>query len=131
MVRACGQTQDDGEGQDQQPEGAAGRHWAKGGRAASGVQGLTAASPPELRRSGPLVGSMNQKLEPRDGIDSAPMIPPCISTNFFDSARPRPVPCAWRLAELSTWLNSWNSFAMSVGAMPIPESATAIHTTSC
>ena len=58
------------------------------------------------RRTGPSVGSMNQKLDPRPGIDSAPMVPPCISTNFLQRASPSPVPCAWRLAELSTWLNS-------------------------
>jgi hypothetical protein len=58
-------------------------------------------------------GRINQKLEPRPGIESAPMVPPSISTNFLQRARPSPLPCAWRLVELSTWLNSWNSFSLS------------------
>lgn len=54
------------------------------------------------RRTGPSAGRMNQKVEPRPGSDSAPMVPPCISTSFLLSASPSPVPWAFRLAELST-----------------------------
>ena len=97
VVRACGQPEQDGQGQQQQPKQTPGTHRTKGGREDRRVQGL---------RTGPSVGSMNQKLDPRPGIDSAPMVPPCISTNFLQRASPSPVPWAWRLAEVSTWLNS-------------------------
>jgi hypothetical protein len=57
---------------------------------------------------------------PRPGTDSAPIVPPCISTNLRQSASPRPVPCACRLAELSSCLNSRNSLGTSSGRVPTP-----------
>ena len=53
-------------------------------------------------RTGPSAGRMNQKVDPQPGSDSAPIVPPCSSTSFLLSARPSPVPCACRLAVLST-----------------------------
>lgn len=44
------------------------------------------------RRIGPSVGKMNQNVDPRPTMDSTPMVPPCISTNFLQRANPRPVP---------------------------------------
>ncbi len=70
------------------------------------------------------MGRMNQKLEPAPCTDSHPMVPPCISTRRFESARPSPVPCACRLAELSTWLNSLKSLGWSSGRIPMPVSRT-------
>lgn len=55
-----------------------------------------------LRLTGPSAGSRNQKAAPFPNTESAPIVPPCISTNFLQRARPRPVPCARRLEELST-----------------------------
>ena len=40
------------------------------------------------RRTGPSVGRMNQKVEPVPGIESAPMVPPCISTNRLRQGEP-------------------------------------------
>ncbi len=74
---------------------------------------------------------MNQKVEPVPGIESAPMVPPCISTNRFDKASPSPVPCACRLVEVSIWVNSLKSLGRSSGRIPIPESITLTQTTSC
>lgn len=45
-----------------------------------------------LRLTGPSVGSTNQKAAPFPYTESAPMVPPCISTNFLQRARPNPVP---------------------------------------
>lgn len=57
-------------------------------------------------RIGPSTGMMNQNALPSPGIDSAPIVPPCSSTNCLQSASPSPVPCACRLGELSTWVNA-------------------------
>ena len=50
-------------------------------------------------------GSMNAKVEPWPGSDSAQILPPCISMMRFDMARPKPVPPFLRVIALSA---CWN-----------------------
>src|ERR671936_2438323 len=72
-------------------------------------------------------GRVNQKVLPLPISLSTPIAPPWSSTSRRDNASPRPVPSYLRLADASSWENSWNSFGWSSGAMPIPVSVTAIR----
>jgi len=45
-----------------------------------------------LRLTGPSAGRRNQKAAPLPKTESAPIVPPCISTNFLQRASPSPVP---------------------------------------
>src|SRR5216117_377545 len=72
-------------------------------------------------------GRVNQKVLPFPISLSTPMAPPCSSISRRDSASPSPVPSYLRLADASSWENSWNSLAWSSVAMPIPVSVTAIR----
>ena len=44
-------------------------------------------------RIGPSFGNTNQNVLPSPNTDSAPIVPPCISTNCLHRASPSPVPC--------------------------------------
>src|SRR5947208_6431056 len=76
----------------------------------------------------PACGSVNQNVLPFPISLSTPMVPPCSSTSWRDSARPSPVPSYLRLAEASSWENSLKSLGRSSAAIPIPVSLTAIRT---
>ena len=67
-------------------------------------------------------GSENVNFAPRPGALSTRIAPPCNSTSFFASARPRPVPSD-RWAPLIC-VNSSKIAAWSSGAIPMPESLT-------
>ena len=76
-------------------------------------------------------GTVNQKVEPRPGWLSTPMVPPINSTSCLQMARPRPVPPYWRVVEESTWEKLLNRRARRSGAMPMPESLTAKRRMVC
>lgn len=42
--------------------------------------------------SSPSVGRLMKNVVPSPGVDSKPIVPPCISTNFLTMANPRPRP---------------------------------------
>src|SRR3989441_9980378 len=75
-------------------------------------------------------GRVNQKVLPFPISLSTPMAPPCSSISRRESASPSPVPSYLRLAEASSWENSWNSLGWSSAAMPMPVSVTAIRTSA-
>ena len=50
------------------------------------------------------------------------MSPPIMRQKRRLIARPRPVPPYFRVVEASAWVNSWNSFAICSGVMPMPVS---------
>ncbi len=63
-------------------------------------------------------GSVKVNTLPWPGSLSTQIRPPCSSTNFFDSVRPRPVPSSPR--EALVCRNSSKMRAWSCGSMPIP-----------
>ena len=70
-------------------------------------------------------GMSNQKVEPRPGCESTPMVPPIRSTMRLQMTRPRPVPPYRRVVELSAWLKGWNRRCTLAAAMPMPVSRTS------
>jgi len=52
------------------------------------------------------------------------MSPPIIWQNFFEMARPNPVPPYFRVVDESAWVNSSKTFSICSGVMPIPVSRT-------
>src|SRR6266478_7707518 len=79
------------------------------------------------RHSHRACGRVNQNVLPFPISLSTPIVPPCSSISRRDSASPSPVPSYLRLADASSWENSWNSLGWSSVAMPIPLSVTAIR----
>src|SRR5262249_6303911 len=61
-------------------------------------------SPPQSLRA---IGSVKKNRLPLPGSLSTQRLPPCISTNFLASAKPRPVPSG--LSALPSLLTCWNS----------------------
>src|SRR5215216_4770064 len=57
------------------------------------------------------MGIENENVEPRPGMDSTQIRPPCSSIIRFDRANPRPVPPFCFVIELSTCWNSSNNLA--------------------
>ncbi len=70
-------------------------------------------------------GISNQKVEPRPGCDSTPMLPPIRSTMRLQITRPRPVPPYRRVVLASAWLKARNRRSALPSGMPMPVSATS------
>ncbi|MCY1523049.1 hypothetical protein D9M68_579320 [compost metagenome] len=68
-----------------------------------------------------------QNSEPSPGLLVTPISPPICSTRRLEITRPRPVPPAWRVIELSAWLKAWNRLRSSSSARPMPVSCTLMR----
>src|SRR6266498_1071901 len=76
------------------------------------------------------IGSSTKNVEPSPltPVDSAHKRPPCISTRRRLIGRPKPVPPALRVDEVSTCVNSWKTASSLSAEMPMPVSVTEIKT---
>ena len=70
-------------------------------------------------------GTSNQKVAPRPGSDSTPMVPPIKSMIRLQITSPRPVPPYSRVVDASAWANARNRLPMLSLLMPMPESRTS------
>ena len=77
-------------------------------------------------------GSSTKKVVPSPGtpVLSAHSRPPCIFTRLRLIGRPRPVPPALRVGDVSTWVNSWKTRSSFSFGIPMPVSETRISTLS-
>lgn len=64
------------------------------------------------------------KQLPSPGVLLAEMVPPIISTSFFEMESPRPVPPWVLVVDFSAWLNELNNFGSLSDGIPMPESQT-------
>ena len=70
-------------------------------------------------------GTSNQKVAPRPGSESTPMLPPIRSTMRLQITSPRPVPPYRRVVEASACANARNRLPMLSLLMPMPVSRTS------